>query len=340
MSRKPGAIQLGLRQYLAQQPIRKLAGAIGYPILGRYRNPIGVVFDQDIDLCLNFMGYRYFDDIGYRETIGDARMFSRLKKLGATNILLPQAVGPLTSRTIRSAAKTLFESCSQIYVRDNASADVVASLGLERPVVVPDITIAAEGCGSVPENLVDKICIIPNRWMFERVSQTTSKNYLDLIRVVMAYSDRNGIGYYFLSHAPFQDDEILSWLSQEVGRSIQVVHPRDGLHAKAIIGKSRLVVSARYHGLVSALSQGVPAIASSWAHKYEQLLESYGLAGYVIADPVRSDINELLDRCLHGKARDELVNNLVITTSQFKSEIEAMWASIFDNKIAPNGLPD
>ncbi len=46
---------------------------------------------------------------------------------------------------------------------------------------------------------------------------------------------------------------------------------------KAIISKSELVITGRFHGMVAALGSGVPVIVTSWSHKYREVLDDFGL---------------------------------------------------------------
>ena len=65
----------------------------------------------------------------------------------------------------------------------------------------------------------------------------------------------------------------------------------DPVHAKALVGGADLVVSSRYHGLVNALSMGVPAVGTSWSHKYAHLLADYGCKDSLwdVGDPVSTE---------------------------------------------------
>ena len=45
---------------------------------------------------------------------------------------------------------------------------------------------------------------------------------------------------------------------------------------KGILATCTAVISSRYHALIAALSQGVPAVALGWSHKYEALLSEVG----------------------------------------------------------------
>ncbi len=51
----------------------------------------------------------------------------------------------------------------------------------------------------------------------------------------------------------------------------------DDMEVKAIIGRLKILVSLRFHGVVSGLSQGVPTFCTSWSHKYPELLKDYNV---------------------------------------------------------------
>jgi colanic acid/amylovoran biosynthesis protein len=56
--------------------------------------------------------------------------------------------------------------------------------------------------------------------------------------------------------------------------------PAEGI--KSLIANCDLVVGSRFHALVAALSQGIPAMALGWSHKYLELLRPFGLEKYVV----------------------------------------------------------
>ena len=52
-----------------------------------------------------------------------------------------------------------------------------------------------------------------------------------------------------------------------------------GIDCKAVIARAKLVVSSRFHGVVSGLVEGVPTLSTSWSHKYDELLKEHGRPG-------------------------------------------------------------
>src|SRR5690606_22797023 len=52
---------------------------------------------------------------------------------------------------------------------------------------------------------------------------------------------------------------------------------------KGAIANCDLVIGSRFHALIAALSQGIPAAALGWSHKYAELLQSFGLQRFVVS---------------------------------------------------------
>ena len=107
---------------------------------------------------------------------------------------------------------------------------------------------------------------------------------------------------------------------------MQVVAETHPLLIKGIIGASYAVVTSRFHGLVSALSQGVPCIATSWSHKYEELLAEYdypqGLIGKDTDVSIR--VASMLDASVQRTEREHLKAKAV----GFKDESKRLWTEI------------
>lgn len=76
-------------------------------------------------------------------------------------------------------------------------------------------------------------------------------------------------------------------------RLITEVEPAPRL--KGIIAACDIMIAARYHSLVAALSAGVPAIALSWHDKYQELMGLFGQERYV-CDLASLSVGELKER--------------------------------------------
>jgi colanic acid/amylovoran biosynthesis protein len=81
--------------------------------------------------------------------------------------------------------------------------------------------------------------------------------------------------------------------------------------------------------LVAALSQGVPSIAAGWAHKYEKLLEDFGVGDLLVKD--LEDQDQLWQKVQTVTAPDkaaEIRRGLLSRAAEFKRRNEEMWEEI------------
>jgi colanic acid/amylovoran biosynthesis protein len=114
-----------------------------------------------------------------------------------------------------------------------------------------------------------------------------------------------------------------------MGADPRVVAMGDPLALKGVLGAATIVVSSRYHALVSAMSQAVPVVATGWSHKYATLLDSFG-CGEQLVDP-RAQVDLLRARlqvACDGPARAAMVATLRDRTAAQHEEVRSMWREI------------
>ena len=84
---------------------------------------------------------------------------------------------------------------------------------------------------------------------------------------------------------------------------LDVIVPDTSLEVKAIIGQCQWIFSSRFHGCVSALSQNVPCLATTWSHKYEELFSDYEQIDWLVGKDLVGEKLALFLKCF-----DEMAN--------------------------------
>jgi polysaccharide pyruvyl transferase WcaK-like protein len=329
--------RLGLFQKLW---VRRLGPAATVPatLLPRaVRRRFGIVAEAQIDAVLDASGFRYTDDDRYgarsaRELEGNAR---RWRDRGKTVVLLPQALGPFRTAPVREPFMRALEAVDLVYARDARSEAHVRELapGDERIRRAPDFTITLEG--RRPADLESRVgvgpfaCLVPNDRMLERTSPEIAAGYTDFLRTCAREVTTLGLRPVLVLHEADRDAPFVERLRDALGPDPRVVAEADPLVLKGILGAATVVISSRYHALISAMSQGVPVVATGWSHKYATLLEDFGIAGQlidVLADP--GELRERLAAAVEGPARTAMTETLRGRAAAQAGEVRAMWTEI------------
>ena len=126
------------------------------------------------------------------------------------------------------------------------------------------------------------VALVPNVRMIDKTDDTSGGRYLEFMTACAKHLLSLDARPYLLVHEGADDERLAQEISAASG-GIPVVKEDDPLKLKGILGASRAVVASRFHALVSALSQGVPAVATGWSHKYTELFEDYGFPEGVLS---------------------------------------------------------
>ena len=263
----------------------------------KIRDMYGIVLIKEVDIVIDASGFTYSDQWGKHSCLELADSCKRWKKNGTKVILLPQAFGPYKSKSNQKSIKTALEHADLVFAREKISYDYLVDLAGERPnlKIAPDFTNLIESV--VSENFdkeVNYFCIIPNYRMVDKTNKKVSESYLPFMIEVTRYAYEKDQKPFILVHEGINDLMLAKKIRDAVSPSIQIIKEDHPLKIKGIIGASSGTVGSRFHGLVSALSQGIPALATGWSHKYQMLFEDYGFLDGLL------DVNMPIDE-LHKK---------------------------------------
>ena len=311
---------------------RDIAGLINVlprAILNRLKH-FGILAEKDIDVVLDASGFGYGDNWGSASLKRTLAQIKRIKSHGGKYIFLPQAFGPFNDAENADIAREMFEEADLIVARDHVSFDAIQGLGeFSHLVQFPDFT-PLYASKTLTKN-ADLAVIIPNHKMVSSFNQRDERpddeSYLTFLCAMARHLADNQFDVVVLNHEGKEDRQLCEQVIAEIPEARLV----DGLNAvevKHMIGESAVCVSSRFHGCVSGLSQGVPTLATSWSHKYEQLYAYYQKPELVI--DLSQDISDVQDKLTHVLDNFTMyASDLTTSSIHHKQAIEQMWKTVF-----------
>jgi len=328
-------IALGLYQkiHLRDKKRGKLFGVLGNIIPKRIRDMYGIVIDGEVDAVIDISGYSYHDRWQTSSCTQLAMLSKAWKRNGTKVILLPQAFGPFETIVSSDAMIAALKNIDLIFAREQESFDHLVKLGgrTDHIKIAPDFTNLLEGVPPEDDDCYSDYCIIPNFRMIQKSPEKDRALYKPFIVKCIQRLQVHGHTPFLLIHEMGQDEVLADEINSMLSTPLRVLKETDPLRIKGIIGCCEGVIASRYHGLVSALSQGVPALATSWSHKYQLLFDDYG-----IKDGLRDlhsgdeELYQQIDRIVDPTSKNRIKATLNEKSAELKQKSLDMWKDVFD----------
>lgn len=295
------------------------------------RRKLGVLSGSDIDVLLDASGFGYGDYWGLAKL--EQRLAKRLsiwKKPGKKAVLLPQALGPFESRGMGEAFRSALDRLDLAFVRDDVSqrhVDAIMGPGHERKLRrAPDFTNLLQP--PLPSRLSDLkglSPVIPNEKMVSKGRPGARQNYIRFLVSAITRLAEDGRTPFLLVHEGQADRAIAAEVNLALDRKLRVVEEPSSLDTKAVIAAADVVISSRFHGLVSALSAGVPALACGWSHKYAELMSDYGCPDSIVNVDDPSTWPTVIGNFLARASEPEFRAAIKEKATREKAKSEQMW---------------
>jgi len=304
-----------------------------------FRKKYGLAAEEDITAVIDASGFAFGDQHGTRPTQQMAQNCRRWKRQGKKIILLPQAFGPFTTPAIRAACRELVENCDLVFAREEESyrhlVDVVGKrANIKR---APDFTPLVQGIlpeGFQPRN--GTVFVVPNMRMLDKTDRSLAERYIPFLAEAIKGVINHGLHASLLIHTP-EDRALVGPIQNACGFQIDVVEESCPLRLKGILGTAYAVISSRFHALVGALSQNVPALAVGWSHKYDQLMREYGCPHCVAYTAASTGVSRWLTLIQADDSRRTLISAISRHNACLYEQIREMWADV-DMLLTPGWL--
>lgn len=288
----------------------------------------------DADWFIDGSGFAFSD----QWNIKDSRvkmwqaMLNKLNSQGCKIVFLPQAFGPVEQPNTKKTLKLISDKANIIMPREQVSYNYLEQSGvvdMRKVSLYTDFTSLVEGVfPSGYERLKDGICVIPNMRMIDK-GTISYEDYIKLLSSIIEASQQCNRPVYLLNHEG-KNDELLAYRCKEsIGNSIEMVTGLNALEVKGLISSAYLVVTSRFHGLASALNSCVPALATSWSHKYEELYKDYGLSDCVLPLDDNKSATQKVKSFLEEMENREIRKHLSVTKVDIQRQTREMWKRIW-----------
>ncbi|OKY24647.1 MULTISPECIES: polysaccharide pyruvyl transferase family protein [Thalassotalea] len=309
------------------------------PFIRKALKKWGIITEADIDIIFDASGFAYGDQwntVMLEHALAEA---SRMHKHNKKYVFLPQAFGPFTQAKNQQLIKSSMNKASLVCSREETSYAHLTRLTGELPniSVYPDFTNAL--VGAIPEYYDREnfqVCLIPNNNMVNKrnPNKQWASSYINFFVLAAEHAINLGFKPYILNHEGVDDLDICRQINNKLDMPLEVISEPDPIKVKGLIGGAKLIICSRFHGCVSALSQSVPCIGTSWSHKYEQLFSEYGVPEFLISSNFQPEqMKGLMKKCLCDN--QDVVDVLNERSKHYKSKTDEMWHEV--QRVINNG---
>lgn len=241
---------------------------------------------------------------------------------GVRCIMAPQTIGPfLTRRAGLLAARNLRRS-SLVFARDPRSMRAAARLGRPADALTTDLVFAiTQPPAGPPRDVVLNVSGL----LWQPNPHVDHREYRAAVHRVIDGLHADGRSITLMPHVlestnPDSDIAVATVLHDEYAGALDLMVPTSLEQARSTLASARVVIGARMHACLNALSTGTPAVAMAYSRKFRPLLAELGWGDVV---DVR-DAASTSDAVLAAVRSPDLVERAAVTQAEGRARIELL----------------
>lgn len=209
--------------------------------------------------------------------------------------LMPQSFGPFDNSLDRIRAYDALSTCKIIFAREENGLNDLKKIGLnnirfcydsvliDQDYMPQHILKNYDRYKEMKPNIVDNsVAIIPNARLLD-AGGVSKEKLIDFYSIIIdELSQTNKV--YLIPHAG-EDVDILDKIKEKYLLNSNVILVDRVLNSfifEEVIKKCNFVIASRYHSIIHAYREGVPAVILGWSEKYDQVASVFDQNKYLI----------------------------------------------------------
>lgn len=278
----------------------------------------------DSDVVVDVAGISFADGRGVPIVMYNSLMTGVPLLLGVPTVKAAQALGPFASPVNKFLARLVLPRVTAICARGARTREHLNSLGLTNVTDVADLAFSLDEAAMLSSSVSHElaragegfIVVMPSA-VVRGIYEAQGGSYVDavaaLIRslrsvtgrgvVIAPHSYRVGHGEGRMNDGP---------VCREVGAAVvddaQVVVIDEDLSAgelRKLIGMGSVLVTSRFHAMISGLCTETPTVVVGWSHKYREVLDDFGLVDFGMDSQVLSTPEVVVNTVVDALANEQ-----------------------------------
>lgn len=249
------------------------------------------------DVTVDVAGISFVDGRGLPITVYNALMTGLPLLLGVPTVKAAQALGPFRTQPNRLLARLVLPRLAAVCARGARTREHLDGLGLTNVTDVADLAFSLDEAANLPAVVAARLDAAQGGWVTVMPSAVVRRMFgsdggdypAAMVEVVRGIRARTGLRVVIAPHS-FRADrpedrmndgpvcrEIAARLADDPGVVSIDADLRAG-ELRRLVSGSELLVTSRFHAMISGLATCTPTVVVGWSHKYREVLDDFGLA--------------------------------------------------------------
>lgn len=251
------------------------------------------------DVVVDVAGISFADGRGIPIVVYNTLMTSIGLLLGVPTVKAAQALGPFRGRVNHFLASQVLPRLAMVCARGAATRTHLDTLGLTNVVDVSDLAFSLDEAATLPVDIErqlseiegDFLTVMPSS-VVKGIYEKDGSNYVDAVeKLVQSLRDATGLSVVIVPHSyrighgegRMNDGPVCRAVGDRFAHDSGVVTIDADLTAgelRHIVSRGAVLVTSRFHAMISGLATATPTVVVGWSHKYREVLSDFGLEDF------------------------------------------------------------